>query len=126
MAMSAREYLELTELWENTSKDIVAKNIDLLFGYYDEDRISSPYLPTNRRTKILCEITNTCKYTVLGWMNRHREDVRIPLHKLCIIAEAFDVDIANLMNPDDAWYKNDAELRKHLDARAEELKLKIL
>lgn len=126
MAMTAKEYIELTALWENTSKDIVAANIDLLFGYYDEDRISSPYLPTNKRTKILCEITNTSRYTVLGWMNRHRDDVKIPLHKLCIIAEIFDVDIQNLMSADDSWYKSNEALRKRLDIKAEELKNNVL
>ena len=120
--MTAKEYLELTALWENTSKSVVAANIDLLFGYRDESRISSPFCPTNRRTVILCEITNTARYTVLAWMNRHRQEVKIPLQKLCIIAEVFGVDVQNLMSADDSWYRNDEDLRNRLEAKAEELK----
>lgn len=122
MAMSAKEYLELTAMWEDTPKSVVANNVNMLFGYCDGYKISSPL---NCRTRILCAITGTAKYTVLAWMNCHREEVKIPLHKLCVIAEVFDVDIQNLMSKDDSWYKNDWELRSRLENKAEELRSSV-
>lgn len=126
MAMTARECLELHTLYENTPKDVVAGNINRLFGYYDSSRTTSPYNPTNKRTQILCKITGTCRYTVLDWMNLSRKNVRVPLLKLCVIAEVFGVNITDLLSSDPSWYDGNEQLKKRLhilvDHMTEELK----
>lgn len=121
MAMTARECLDLHALYESTPKEVIADNINRLFGYYDDARTTSRYNPTNKRTRVLCKITNTCRYTVLAWMNLSREDVKVPILKLCVIAEAFGVNITDLLSSDPSWYLNNEQLRKQLDNRVEHM-----
>ena len=121
MAMTARECLELHALYESTPKEVVASNINRIFGYYDIERTTSRFNPGNKRTRVLCKITDTCRYTVLGWMNLSREDVRIPLLKLCVIAETFGVNITDLLSSDPSWYLDNEQLRKRLDILVEHM-----
>ena len=124
MAMTAKEYLDLVSLYEKTPKDVIAANVNLLFGFDGPMPISSP---SNRRTEILCKLTESARYTVLGWMNcgQARKNVRIPLQKLCIIAQTFNVDIQDLLDPESLWYRNDIELQIRLMNKLEELKTSL-
>ena len=78
----ARDYIELTELWENTDKDFMIDNIERIIGH-----------PTSKDIDYLAKITNVSNHTVLAWFNRSRSNVKIPLIKLCILADYFNVDV---------------------------------
>lgn len=84
---TAREYIELTRLWEATGKDIVIDNIERLVGYLKRGNRNSEVI--NR----LMLMTESNRHSVFSWTNRSRENVKIPLLKLCQIADNLDVDV---------------------------------
>ncbi len=87
----ARDYIEITELWENTDKGFVIDNLERLAGY----RIKG----NNKTIKPdeLARITNVTSHAVIAWFNRSRENVKIPLLKLCVLADYFNVDIRDFL-----------------------------
>lgn len=105
MSMSAREFIRLVNLYDETPKAVITDNINRAFGYFGE---RSAYRPYNRRTKLLCTLTDSQPYTVLGWMNKSR-DVKIPLLKLCYVADVLGVDILDMFNSTGDWYEPQKE-----------------
>ena len=95
----AKEYIDLTEVWDKADKSIVINNIERVFG-------DSSTLKRNKdgtRINTLSEITNTDKNTVRAWMNQSRSNVKIPLLKLCMIADALHIDIYTLLCDRGSW-----------------------
>ncbi len=102
MKSVARSYLDLTEVWDRTDKTVVIDNIERVFG-------DSGTLRKNKdgtRINALSEITNTDKNTVRAWMNQSRTNVKIPLLKLCMIAEALYIDVYTLLTDRGSWRDN--------------------
>lgn len=85
----ARECLQLNELWSKTDKNIISNNI----RKYIKDNIPECKDSFNALWNSLVEITGSTRYTAYAWLNRSRNNVKIPLLKLCMIADKFDVDI---------------------------------
>ena len=90
----AKEYIELTDAWNNTSKETMVNNVlNLLCERYPECNTFSG------RNRKLEEITNSKKEAVYAWVNLSRSDVRIPLLKLCMIAVELNVDVMEFLKP---------------------------
>lgn len=90
----ASEVLKYHALWEQISKATIADNI--------EKYLCVKYPQCNKSYKakmeVLVEISGSKKDSVYSWLNRSRENVKVPFLKLCNIAQALDVDIQDLLN----------------------------
>lgn len=91
---TARIFMDITELWENTPKSIMVDNIERLLGYSATFRGHKD----NTRLKKLESITDSSTHTVNAWMNRSRENVKIPLLKLCKIADYLGIEVEELLS----------------------------
>lgn len=89
----AREYLQLNELWSKTDKNIISDNVRKYIG----DNIPECQNSFNVLWDNLVEITGSTRYTVYAWLNRSRSNVKIPLLKLCMIADKLNVDIIEFL-----------------------------
>lgn len=88
----AADILYLNELWKQTNKQIIASNVEeYLYSKYPECRKSYKL-----KMEKLQEISGSQKNTVYAWVNRSREDVKVPFLKLCRIATALNVDIKKM------------------------------
>lgn len=84
----AREYLELTDMWDKTDKKIIIDNLTkLLCEKYPKCQ------KINYKKDILARVTNSNIHTVYAWLNSSRANVKIPLLKLCMVATHLDVGI---------------------------------
>ena len=100
---TAKEYIELTHLWENTDKGIVIDNLERLIGYVWQGNKNSLVV---EKLMLMAEASN---HTVRAWTNRSRLNVKIPLLKLCQIAEHLGVDVFELFKTikvDRRWDSN--------------------
>lgn len=80
----AGNILSLNELYTSTDKEIINKNIDKILS-----------CETSRERDLrLMHFTDSGKHTVVAWMNRGRPDVKIPLMKLCMLAQELETDIS--------------------------------
>ena len=70
----ASEYLKLTEFWDAAKQETISENV----------------------RKVLEEKFPECQ-TVYAWMNKSRNNVKVPLIKLCMIANELDVDVLELL-----------------------------
>ena len=89
----AARILSANKLWEQTSKATIAENVEqYLYTKF-------PKCKTSYKVKMekLQEISGSQKNTVYAWVNRSREDVKVPFLKLCKIAKALDVDIEDML-----------------------------
>lgn len=88
----AAEYIALNEIWNNTSKETLISNVTkYLVNKFPECDTSIA------QQKKIAEITDSKIHTVYAWINLSREQVKIPLLKLCVIADAIDIDIMKLL-----------------------------
>ena len=88
----AAEYIALNEIWNNTSKETIVVNV---IKYITQ---SFPECDTSTaQQKRIAEITDSKIHTVYAWINLSREQVKIPLLKLCVIADTLNVDIMKLL-----------------------------
>ena len=85
----AQEYLELTSLWNDAKSDIIANNI--------EKHFKRKYPESSGFAAKLSEITGSSKHTVYAWFNKSRGNAKVPLVKLCMIAQDFNIDIMELL-----------------------------
>lgn len=85
----AKEYLKLTKLWDATKQEIISENVRRIL----EEKVPECRNSFNAIWNELMKITNSNKHTVYAWMNRSRNNVKVPLTKLCMIADALDIDI---------------------------------
>lgn len=89
----AAKILSLNKLWEQTSKSTIAENVEeYLYAKFPECKKSYKV-----KMEKLQEISGSQKNTVYAWVNRSREDVKVPFLKLCKIAKALDVDIQDML-----------------------------
>lgn len=88
----AAEYIALNEIWNNTSKETIVVNV---IKYITQ---AFPECDTSTaQQKRIAEITDSKIHTVYAWINLSREQVKIPLLKLCVIADTLNVDIMKLL-----------------------------
>lgn len=88
MLGEASRILELQQKWNVADKDTITDNIEkYLIRKYPACR--------NLEIKLekLMEITGSKKETVYAWVNRGRQDVKIPFLKLCMVAEYLNVSM---------------------------------
>lgn len=84
----AKEYLSLTDKWEETNHMVIASNVNkYMIAKYPECKVRSVM------HKKLSEFTGSSTHATYAWMNKSREDVKVPIIKLCMIAEALNIDI---------------------------------
>lgn len=96
---TAKTYIDITDMWENTDKSIVCDNIDRIFG--DGDMLRRNRDAT--RIKVLSKITSSNAHSVSSWMNRSRENVKVPLLKLCEIADYLHIKVETLLTDRGKW-----------------------
>ena len=85
--------LSANKQWEQTSKATIAENVEkYLYAKFPECKTSYKV-----KMEKLQEISGSQKNTVYAWVNRSREDVKVPFLKLCKIAKALDVDIEDML-----------------------------
>lgn len=99
---TAKVVIDTTKYWEETPKSVIIDNIELFFGY----PITYQILRDNSRIEKLLKITGVSKHAVNAWLNRSREVAKVPLLKLCEIAEYLKVDVEELMNPNICFNRN--------------------
>ena len=93
----AAQILIYNDLWDKTDKSVIADNVEkYLFLKYPE---CSGVFDTKMNK--LEEITGSKRQTIYAWLNRSRDRVKVPLMKLCTIANSLDVDIADLLKKED-------------------------
>lgn len=85
----AKEYLQLNELWNKTDKNIISDNVRKFVG----NSVPGCQDSFNALWEYLVEITNANKHTVYAWLNRSRDNVKIPLINLCKLADAMSIDV---------------------------------
>ena len=89
----AARILSANKQWEQTSKATIAENVEqYLYTKFPECKTSYKI-----KMEKLQEISGSQKNTVYAWVNRSREDVKVPFLKLCKIAKALDVDIEDML-----------------------------
>lgn len=87
----AEEILDLNELWNKTDKETIANNVDRVVT------MRFPRYDNTERIAWLMRMTNSGKHTIHAWFNRSRENVKIPLLKLCIIADELNIDVTEFL-----------------------------
>lgn len=91
----AKEFLMLTKQWENSKPETIADNVEKrlieLIEIYPECTVRSVMYD------ILSEMTGSSKHTVYAWFNKSRNRIKIPLIKLCLIAEELNTDIKSFL-----------------------------
>lgn len=85
----AKECLELNKIWNNTDKVVVLENVKK----YMQENIPECQHGFNVIWDNLVKITGAKRHTVYAWLNRGRSNVKIPLIRLCEIADKLGVDI---------------------------------
>ena len=90
----ASEILKYYALWKQTSKEVIADNVELYLG------TKYPQCNHSYKTKIefLMEISGSKKDAVYSWLNRGRTNVKVPFIKLCMIAQDLGVGIQDLLD----------------------------
>lgn len=85
----AKQVLQFNSQWESTNQSIIADNVEKYLY------IKFPECLGNWSTKVsvISEMTKSKKDTVYAWLNRGRENVKVPLLKLCMLAVEFDVSV---------------------------------
>ena len=89
----ADKIVKLNEQWKQTDKVIIADNIE----YYLSKTYLDCEISFNARWEKLMEITGCKKQTVYAWLNRSRDNVKVPLIKLCQIAAAMNIDVERFL-----------------------------
>lgn len=88
----AVEYMSLTNHWLNAEKETIVSNVErILCDRYPECEAMAEL------HKMLMFMTDSGKHTVYAWLNRSREDVKIPLLKLCMIADELHIDVMEFL-----------------------------
>lgn len=100
----AREYINLTDLWENTDKNIVISNIERVFGEAKE----SQRRKDSTKLKALAKMADVGIHTAVAWTNHSRQEVKIPLLRLCMIADCLKIDVRKLLTDRGDWREDDS------------------
>lgn len=89
----ATQVLQFNSQWENTNQSVIADNIEkYLYDKYPECKESY-----NVKMDKLMDITKCKKDSIYSWLNRSRENVKVPLLKLCVLAVALDINVGDFL-----------------------------
>lgn len=89
----AAQVLQFNSQWENTNQSVIADNVEkYLYAKYPECKESY-----NAKMDKLIDITKSKKDSIYSWLNRSRENVKVPLLKLCMLAVALDVNVGDFL-----------------------------
>ncbi len=88
---NAKNILELNKLWNEADSNTIADNVEDVL-------VSCGYDTFAGRMEKLVAITNSSKHAVYAWLNHGRTNVKIPFLKLCMIADALNIDITKLLS----------------------------
>lgn len=89
----AAQVLQFNSQWENTNQSVIADNVEkYLYAKYPECKESY-----NAKMDKLIDITKSKKDSIYSWLNRSRENVKVPLLKLCMLAVALDVNVSDFL-----------------------------
>ena len=103
----AKVYLSLTKQWEETSPEVIASNTEKqLTKQYPECKVRSIMYDK------LSDMTKSSRHTIYAWLNNSRENIKIPLVKLCMIAVALHTDIEEFLKADD--HTEVSKTRRHM------------
>lgn len=83
----------LHKQWKAMNKAEIADNIEkYLYEKYPECQTSFDI-----KMEKLAEFTGAEKQTIYSWLNRSRERVKMPFHRVCQIAGALEADIEEIL-----------------------------
>lgn len=89
----AERIIETNSLWERTNKSVIADNVErYLYAKYPESQKSY-----KAKMEKMQEISGLKKDTVYAWVNRSREEAKVPFIKLCALAVDLGVDIEDML-----------------------------
>ena len=86
-----KNILELNKLWNEAGSNTIADNVEEML----ENNGKTSY---KAKIETLGEITNSSKHAVYAWLNHGRTNVKIPFLKLCMIADAFNISVIQLLS----------------------------
>lgn len=114
----AKNYLKLTEMRDNTSKDIIWNNMCNIFGFNSERKgvISNVDL-----YDIIADQLQTKSSTVFAWMNKSRVNAKPPFEHLCKIAAMLDIPVSYLMTDSKDWFDNDPALQMAIKEKVDQI-----
>lgn len=93
METIAKQILQYHKKYEELDKTILVENIEKYLSVkYPECSESFEH-----KMKKLEEITGAKRQAAYAWVNRGRKNIKIPFVKMCIIADALDIDIDKLL-----------------------------
>lgn len=88
----------LNKLWYNTNSNVIINNV--------EDLLSTDgYTTPSKRINRLIEITGATKDAVYAWLNRSRNNIKIPFIKLCMIAGEYNIKVSKLLTGGNFMFK---------------------
>lgn len=91
----AKIYLSLESEWGEASSEVLANNV--------EKYLTMKYPECHTRSVMyekLSDITESSSHAVYAWLNKSRGNVKIPLVKLCMIAETLHMDVRQFFMED--------------------------
>ncbi|MGI6172395.1 MAG: hypothetical protein ACOYI8_00675 [Christensenellales bacterium] len=101
--MLADDILRLHAIWDENGKQITVQNLEALFSvtpmtYFD-------------RARLMGKITSSSEHTAQAWLNLGRMNVKIPLIKLCRIAQFFGISVDDLLRTNTSWLTEELKIR---------------
>jgi len=98
----ASEILLYNQLWENTDKRYLVSQIEKYMAAAYPECTNHLEHRTSRGAASalishLMRITDSKKDTVYSWLNISREKVKIPFLKLCMLADALNVELSEFL-----------------------------
>jgi hypothetical protein len=94
----ASKILALERLWQETDSSVIS-------GIIETEMLSRGYMTPGARLNKLMEITDSKRHAVYAWLNRGRENVKIPFLKLCMIADKLNIDIEKVITGGNNMYQ---------------------
>lgn len=95
-------------------KGVTNKNLNLIF-----DSRTPRHSCAGKKTRILAMVTGSSRNTVIGWLNICKPRKKIPLAKLCAIADALGIPAEFLLEEGDEWFTD--EIKWNTNRRIDEL-----
>ena len=98
----ASEILHYYKLWEDTDKQYLVSQIEKYMAEAYPECTKQPEHRASRGAASalisrLMHITDSKKDSVYSWLNISREKVKIPFFKLCMLADALNVELSEFL-----------------------------
>ena len=100
----AKNFLDYNDKWKQADSNAITDNVENVLK-------DNGFVSLADRIDKLCAITDSANHAVYAWLNHGRENVKIPLLKLCKIAEYFHVELDELIRGKFAYTKKFAVTR---------------